>query len=563
MEPLRRLTQKGVEWFWGNAEDKAFNEVKQLVTQAPILVYYSPDKELVIQCDASSLGIGAALMQEGRPLAYASRALTDPETRYATIEKEMLAIVFALEKWHHFVFGRRVIIRSDHKPFEAITKKPLDRAPKRLQGMLLRSLAYDIEVQYSPGHTQHLADMTSRSYLPADGQGTCNEFKAVNAVQFLPIGQGKLQKFRVETEQDDTLQALKTTILKGWPEDKSNVPSQLAPYYSMRDELSIYDGLVFKGERLVVPKGLRAEVKKDIHASHAGVEGCLRRARESVYWPGMNSEFRHWISTCEPCRLFEIPHGKETLLSHEVPKRPWEKAAVDLFSLNQTDYLLCLDYYSGYWELDKLHRADAETVVKKLKAHFARHGSPCQLVSDNGAQFTAAEFKRMTKTCDIEHSVTSPYNSKANGKVEAAVKSAKRLLRKTAKAGDDFYLGLLLNATPHHKEWKKGVVVEMLDERSYEVETGDGTSYRRNRVHLKRTNELPPKGTTNLPPQVSNTPDTTGGSTCQGESSNTLDTGTSRVELNREIAESDCGVTTRTRSGRIVKRPSYLADYNT
>lgn len=113
------------------------------------------------------------------------------------------------------------------------------------------------------------------------------------------------------------------------------------------------------------------------------------------------------------------------------------------------------------------------------------------------------------------------------------------------------------------KEWKKGVVVERLDERSYEVETGDGTSYRRNRVHLKRTNELPPEVTTNLPPQVSNTPDTTGDSTCQGESSSTLDTGTSLVELNREIAESDCGVITRTRSGRIVKRPSYLADYNT
>ena len=192
-----------------------------------------------------------------------------------------------------------------------------------------------------------------------------------------------------------------------------------------------------------MPQGLRAEVKRDIHASHAGVEGCLRRARESVYWPGMNSELRHWISTCEPCRLFEISHGKETLMSHEVPQRPWEKVAVDLFSLNQTDCLVTVDYYSGYWELDKLHRTDAETVVRKLKAHFARHGSPCQLVSDDGAQFTAAEFKRMTKTWDIEHSVTSPYNSKANGKVEAAVKSAKRLLRKTAKAGDDFYLGLL------------------------------------------------------------------------------------------------------------------------
>ena len=107
---------------------------------------------------------------------------------------------------------------------------------------------------------------------------------------------------------------------------------------------------------------------------------------------------------------------------------------------------MTVNYYSGYWELDKLHCADAETVVKKLKAHFAIHGSPCQLVSDNGAQFTAAEFKRMTKTWDIEHSVTSPYNSKANGKVEAAVKSAKRL----PKLETISTWGSLLNVTPHH-----------------------------------------------------------------------------------------------------------------
>ena len=98
-----------------------------------------------------------------------------------------------MEKWHQFVSGRHVVVRTDHKPLEAITKKPLDRAPKRLQGRLLRSLAYDIEVQYAPGRTQHLAGMMSRSYLPADGQETCNEFEVVNAVQFLPMGQGRLQ----------------------------------------------------------------------------------------------------------------------------------------------------------------------------------------------------------------------------------------------------------------------------------------------------------------------------------------------------------------------------------
>lgn len=99
--------------------------MKQLVTQAPVLAYYIPHKGLVIQCDASSRGLGAALIQEEQPLANASRALTDPETRYATIEKEMLAVVFALGKWHQFVFGRHVIVRTDRKSLEAIAKNLL------------------------------------------------------------------------------------------------------------------------------------------------------------------------------------------------------------------------------------------------------------------------------------------------------------------------------------------------------------------------------------------------------------------------------------------------------
>ena len=175
-----------------------------------------------------------------------------------------------------------------------------------------------------------------------------------------------MEKFQLKTERDSTMQVLKTTILKGWPEDKSGVSPLVTPYYSVRDELSIYDGLVFKGEPLAVPQALRAEIKKQLHASHAGVEGCLRRGRESVYWLSMNSELRHWILTCKPCRVFETSHGKETLMTHAIPQRPWEKVAVELFTLDQKDYLVVVDYYSGYWELGRLHSTDAGAVIKKF-----------------------------------------------------------------------------------------------------------------------------------------------------------------------------------------------------
>ena len=131
-----------------------------------------------------------------------------------------------------------------------------------------------------------------------------------------------------------------------------------------------------------------------------------------------------------------MSHGKETLMSHEMPQRPWEKIAVDLLTQDQKDYLVTVDYYSGFWELDRLRTTESGAVVWKLKSHFARYGSPCQLVSDNGPQFVAAEFQKLTKDWDIEHMVTSPYNSKANGQVEAAVKSAKKLaIRNTPSQG--------------------------------------------------------------------------------------------------------------------------------
>ena len=128
-------------------------------------------------------------------------------------------------------------------------------------------------------------------------------------------------------------------------------------------------------------------------------------------------------------------------------QRPWEKVAVDLFTLNQKYYLVTVDYYSGYWELDRLHNTDSGTVVRKLKAHFARHGSPCQLVSDNGPQFVAAEFQKLTKEWDIEHGVTSPYNSKANGKVEATVcvlkNSSVKLLKVAMTSTWDYWLSAI------------------------------------------------------------------------------------------------------------------------
>ena len=381
-----------------------------------MLAYFDPTKELSIQCDASGQGLGAALLQEGRPLANASRALSDDETRYATIEKERLAIVFALEEWHQYTFGRPVTVYSDHKPLEVITRKPLDRASNRLQGMLVRALACYIKVRYLKGKEIFLADTLSRAFLPKASDDSQEEFETINVPTYLVMSDERVCEIRQHTSSDPALQQLKRTIQKGLPDEKLALPSLVTPYSSVRDELAVTDGLVFCGERLAIPKSLRSEIKKDIHSGHQGVESCLRRAREHVFWPGMNKELKEWIQTCETCREFEQAHCKETLMSHEIPDRPWEKIAADLFTYKDKEYLFTVCYKSNFCELDRLYDTKSSTVIKKLKAHLARYGIPKQLVSDNGPQFVSNEFKKFTKSWGIEHTTTSLHHSKANGK---------------------------------------------------------------------------------------------------------------------------------------------------
>ena len=315
MEPLRRLRRKDAEWKWAEDQESAFEEVKKFVTTAPVLSCYNPKAELEIQCDASQKGLGAALLQRGKPIAYASRAITETETRYAQIEKEMLAIVFSLEKFHQYTFGRKVIVRSDHKPLESILKKPLSSAPRRLQGMMMRLQKYDVDVHYERGAKMYIADLLSRVYLPEVGFEDDKEFELVNMVKTLPINQKRLEEIRQGTEADQALQVLKSLILKGWSDDKNDLPIQATPYYSYRDELTD-DTRRTDLQSRTTSGPLNFESS---HEEHMGTESCLRLAREHISWPGMSAEIKQLIETCEICRETEVSQQKETLLPHEVP----------------------------------------------------------------------------------------------------------------------------------------------------------------------------------------------------------------------------------------------------
>jgi len=244
-EPLRRLTDRDSIWDWQSSQEMAFQKIKQLVTEAPVLRYYNVADPVTLQCDSSDFGLGATLLQLGQPVAFASRALSPVEQRYAQIEKEMLSIVFGCERFRQYICGREVVcVHTDHKPLEMIFQKPLMMTPKRLQSMRLRLQDYNLKVSYIPGRDMHIADFLSRSPLPLQPSDSTpstecvfqasklvseaeifRDFEEVNAVEFLCATDDAKNRMRSHLSDDAAMQALKQIVLKGWPDRKTEAPS--------------------------------------------------------------------------------------------------------------------------------------------------------------------------------------------------------------------------------------------------------------------------------------------------------------------------------------------------
>ena len=398
-----------------------------------------------MQCDASQSGLGAAMLQNGQPIAYASRALSPAETRYAQIEKELLAIVYACQHFESYIYGRDTVqIETDHQPLVSIVLKPLNSAPSRLQRMLLKLQKFNLKVTYKNGKSMYLADTLSRAYLPE--VHTCafaEELEEIDHTMALAITGDCLQQFKHVSTDDPVMQALRETILQGWPESKSDVPECVHPYFDFRDELTIQDQLVFKGAQLVVPAALRKEMMAVVHASHIGIEGCIRRARESMFWPRMSSELKEYISKCDVCMAHRASQGKEPIVQHEFAARPWSKVGADLCDLQGRTLLVVCDYYSNFIEVENITKVSTTGVSKALKAMFARYGVPDTLISDNGPQFASEEFASFAKKWGFEHVTSSPCYPQSNGKAENAVKTVKRLFTKCRESGQSEFRALM------------------------------------------------------------------------------------------------------------------------
>ena len=443
-KPLRELLNKRNQWTWGEPQQTAFTEVKETLVTSPVLSLFDQSRETVVSADASSYGLGAVLLQkqpdgELKPILYISRSLTPTEQRYAQIEKEALAFTWACERFSDFLLGMEFHIHTDHKPLVPLFgSKNLEELPVRVQRFRLRMMRFKFTISHIPGKNLLLADALSRAPISEAvnedlflQQETAAYVSTV--VQSLPATEKQLERIRRHQEEDEECRQAAEYCRSGWP-SRQSLRGVMKHYHAVASEISVQDGLLMRGSRVVIPSALRLEMLDRIHTGHK----CRERAKQSLWWPGLSRQLEELVKNCSTCRKC-LNQRREPLIPTALPELPWQRVGTDLFEFQGHSYLLVVDYYSRFIEIARLDRTTSKEIILQTKKIFARYGIPEVVVSDNGPQYSSEAYAAFARQFQFEHVTSSPQYPQSNGGAERAVQTVKNLLKKEA----DLYLALL------------------------------------------------------------------------------------------------------------------------
>ncbi|XP_043231405.1 uncharacterized protein K02A2.6-like isoform X5 [Amphibalanus amphitrite] len=470
VEPLRAQLRSSAshEFEWSEELELVFRRVIALITSSSALAMFDPTLPTVVTTDASDVGLGGVLSQihpEGeRVVAFASATLSSAQRKYCATEKEALAALWAIEHWHRYLFGIHFTLRTDHQALlRLLTSRGVGRAGMRISRWASRLLVYDFEIRHVPGKC-NVADGLSR--LPAVGAEAAPDDEeqlvaeiAERVERLSAVSRGEL---RESVQTDPVLRKLKSQLDEGWPARIASCPDDLRPFFRCRLELSTADGLIFKGDRIVVPEELRRRLLDLAHEGHQGTVRTKQRLRELFWWPGMDANVECLVRQCAACATADktVKVNVPPLNPVPLPQTPWSKVGIDFIGpmegggVQRRFAIVMVDYYSKWPEVAFCAHPNSESVIEFMEAVASREGYPEELVCDNGTAFTSAVFTGYLKEVGVRQIRVTPYHPRGAGAVERFNKNVKNVLQTATADGMDWKRAireflLSYRSTPH------------------------------------------------------------------------------------------------------------------
>ena len=435
LHPLNALLQKGIAWKWTTACNQAFECVKQQIASDRVLTHFNPKLPLRLASDASPYGIGAVMSHimpngEERPIAFASRTLSAAERNYAQIDKEALAIVWAVRKFHAYLYGRNFLLVTDHKPLTAIFHPEKDlpsMTAARLQRypLFLAGHRYTIVYRNTTEHAN--ADGLSRLPLSSDAASHPVDIEVdafhVAQIEQLPV---TAKQIRTATRRDPIWSAVCNAVLSGNAESIADYK----PFARRFEQLSTHQGCLLWGTRVIAPPLLQARILAELHLSHPGIVRMKELARSYVWWPRIDEDIERTVHACNGCQLYQKKPPNAPLHPWEWPARPWQRVHVDFAGpFLGSMFLLLVDAHSKWPEVVPMNTTTSMKTIECLRTIFASYGLPEQLISDNGPRFISQEFHDFVQANGIQHIRSAPYHPSTNGLVERFVQTFKHAMR--------------------------------------------------------------------------------------------------------------------------------------
>src|SRR5258706_12463783 len=383
--PLTDLTRTGITWNWNEACTNAFEGLKKLFTEAPILAHFDPDRPKIIKTDASDLAIGGILSQlepdvKWHPIAFISRKFQAAEVNYDVHDKEMVAIIYCFKEWRHFLIGcpHKIVVYTDHKNLEYFNStKILNQRQARWAEILSE---FDFTIVYRPGEKNGKADALSRRLDPELERGDRN----ANLILTL-FKPGQLQlnpNERVIVERNDLIVAALSVEESKWKKQIWEAGESDSKWKSIQKTLilgqktdegyELEDNLVTYRRRLYIPddNGLKLEVARECHdskvAGHFGRDKTYELMKRDYHWPDMEAWIRNYVKTCVTCQRNKTPrHAKHGLLRPlDIPYAPWEGISMDFI----TDLLEVKGYCKIWVIVDRFSKMAHFIPLKRITA---------------------------------------------------------------------------------------------------------------------------------------------------------------------------------------------------